>query len=165
MNEGLRTGSLLVATLAAGLIAGLFYGYACSVMPGLNRSDDRTFVVAMQRINVAIINGWFMLTFLGTPLFIAAAGALQLAGHRPAWPWTAAALAFSLLGLIVTGGVNVPLNNELEAAGQADGVADLAALRARFEARWVRWNLVRAIAYLAAFGCLTWALVLHGRAG
>jgi hypothetical protein len=36
-------------------------------MPGLRRTDDRTFVDAMQSINVAIINGWFALSFAGAP--------------------------------------------------------------------------------------------------
>lgn len=52
----------------------------------------------------------------------------------------------------------------LSAKAQEGGIADLAAVRERFhEARWVRWNLARAVASTAAFGCLAWALVLHGR--
>jgi uncharacterized membrane protein len=43
-------------------------------------------------------------------------------------------------------------------------VADLAAVRDQFnETKWVRWNVVRAVASTAAFGSLAWALVLHGR--
>jgi uncharacterized membrane protein len=57
----------------------------------------------------------------------------------------------------------VPLNNELAAAGDPDHIADLAGVRERFEASWVRWNIARAVASTAAFGCLIWALVLHGR--
>ena len=74
MAEVLRGVSLLVATLAMGLLAGVFYTFAVSVMPGLARSDDRTFVAAMQQINVAIQNPWFSLTFLGTPVLILVAG-------------------------------------------------------------------------------------------
>ena len=33
---------LVAALVASGLIAGLFYAYACSVMPGLARGDDKT---------------------------------------------------------------------------------------------------------------------------
>jgi uncharacterized membrane protein len=47
---------LVAATVTMGLIAGLFYAYACSVMLGLRQTDARTFVYAMQRINVAILN-------------------------------------------------------------------------------------------------------------
>jgi uncharacterized membrane protein len=44
------------ALRAMGLIAGLFYAYACSVMPGLADADDRTVIDAMQQINEAIEN-------------------------------------------------------------------------------------------------------------
>jgi Anthrone oxygenase len=56
------------------------------------------------------------------------------------------------------------LNDDLKAAGDPDRIADLAAVRDAFhETRWVAWNIVRAVATTAAFVCLTWALVLHGR--
>jgi hypothetical protein len=48
--------------------------------------------------------------------------------------------------------------------GQFDTIAAaLAAVRARFEATWVRWNAIRTVLNTTAFGCLTWALVLAGR--
>ncbi len=39
---------LLFATVATGLVAGFFYAYACSVMVGLARTDDLTFISTMQ---------------------------------------------------------------------------------------------------------------------
>jgi uncharacterized membrane protein len=56
MLELFRSGTLAAATLTTGLMAGLYYAYAYSVMLGLSRTDDRTFVSAMQQINVAILN-------------------------------------------------------------------------------------------------------------
>ena len=77
--------------------------------------------------------------------------------------WLVAAVAAAVL-IAFTLAVNVPLNDQLKAAGDPDRIADLAAVRERFnEARWVGWNLVRAIASTVAFGCLSWALVLYGR--
>ena len=61
--------ALVAATMTTGLMAGLFYAFACSVMLGLNRTDDRTFVGAMQRINVAILNAWFLVSFVGALVF------------------------------------------------------------------------------------------------
>ncbi|MFJ1702091.1 DUF1772 domain-containing protein [Kitasatospora sp. NPDC088346] len=160
----LRTASLVAATLATGLSAGLFYSYACSVMPGLGQADDRTFVTAMQRINVAILNGWFLLSFAGAMVLIVVAAILQYrAGGGAAMWWTVAAAGCYAVLLVVTTVVNVPLNDRLAAAGDPGAVADLAAVRARFEVVWVRWNLVRALAGTAAFGCLAWALTLTGR--
>ena len=160
----LRTAALLVAAVTTGLVAGLFYAYACSVMPGLARADDRTFVEAMQWINVAILNGWFAVCFVGAPVACALAAALHPGGdERPVLSWTVAALVLYAVVLVVTFRVSVPLNDALAAAGEAGGLADPAAVRASFEARWVRWNTVRAVAATASFGCLAWALVLHGR--
>ncbi|MFC4536248.1 DUF1772 domain-containing protein [Sphaerisporangium dianthi] len=158
--DTLRVIALVAATLTTGLMAGFFYSYVCSVMPGLRRADDRTFVGAMQQINVAIINGWFFLCFLGAAATIALAVALHFAGDGPRLlPWLLAALVLYAAQLGITFAVNVPLNDELGAAGAPDGMAGLADVRERFETRWVRWNLARTLAATAAFGCLIAALL------
>ena len=164
MFDVFRAGSLVAAALTTGLAAGLFYAYSYSVMPGLGRADDRTFVMGMQRINAAILNGWFALCFAGALVFTALAAALHVpGGGRSVLPWIVAALVLYVAVLVVTFAVNVPLNDQLDAAGDPDQAADLAAVRQRFEAAWVRWNIVRTAASASAFGCLLWALVLHGR--
>ena len=65
MLELFRGGALAAATLTTGLMAGLYYAYAISVMLGLSMTDDRTFLSAMQQINVAILNPWFFVSFFG----------------------------------------------------------------------------------------------------
>ncbi|MER0479791.1 anthrone oxygenase family protein [Streptomyces sp. Edi2] len=189
----LQTVTLLVATLGAGLMAGLFAAFAYAVMPGLGRSADRTFVQAMQNINRAIINGWFLLPFLLPIPLLALATVLAWSGPgQVALPWILAALVLYLAAFFVTGGVNVPLNSALDNAALGDGrdgpntagssgssgsaggsggsgaPADrpggLKAARESFEGRWVTWNIVRALAHTAAFGTLAWALFLHGTA-
>jgi uncharacterized membrane protein len=141
----------------------VFALYAHTIMPGLKRTDDHTFVAAFQATDRAIINPWFMLSaFLGA-LGFAVAAVIANRGTR-ALPWVAVALALYLIAFVVTLVVNVPLNNVIKDAGNPDHIPDLAAVRARFhEARWAAWNLVRVVTSLAAFGCLTWALVLFGR--
>ncbi|MCM2423417.1 anthrone oxygenase family protein [Streptomyces sp. RKAG293] len=163
-----RTVALVAATLTTGLIAGLYYGFACAVMPGLRRTGDRTFVDAMRWINVRILNGWFALGFGGSLVLTVLAGALHLPGDAPdgPLPWIGGAAALYVLTLVSTFAVNIPLNDELAAAGDpgSAGASALAAVRERFETRWVRWNLLRAVAATGALGCLIWALVLYGRA-
>lgn len=150
--------ALVAAVLAAGLMAGLFAAFAYAVMPGLGRAGDAVFVESMQRINVAILNGWFGICFGGALVFPVLAALLHLGpDRRSALPWIAAGAGLYLLVLVVTFAVNVPLNDELAAA------TDPAAAREAFEAVWVRWNVVRTVLNTSAFGCLTWALVLHGR--
>ncbi|MFD7664934.1 DUF1772 domain-containing protein [Streptomyces sp. NPDC059788] len=160
MYDSIRTAALSAATVTTGLIAGLFFAFSCAVLPGLRQADDATFVTAMQRINSAILNGWFALAFVGAPLLIVAAIALHLrTGTGPALLWLTAALALYAVMLAITFTVNVPLNNTLEAAGTPDG---LAALRTHFEARWTHWNHIRTLTTTAALACLIRGLLLHG---
>lgn len=163
MVKFLQILSLIAATTTMGLMAGLFAAFSYSVMPGLARTGDRVFVDAMQRINVAILNGWFAVGFIGALVFTALAAALHLgAGHRAVLPWLIAAFVLYAAVLAITFGVNVPLNNALDAAGDVDRIPDLAAVRDAFETRWVRWNVVRAVLSTAALACLAWSLIRHG---
>jgi uncharacterized membrane protein len=165
--DSVRAISLIAATMSMGLMAGVFGLYAHTIMPGLGRTDDRTFVGAFQAIDRAIINPWFLAGgFVGALVFTALAAVLHLsADRRSVLPWIAVALVLYLAVFVITVGVNVPLNDAIKAAGDPDRIADLATVRERFdEARWIRWNNVRTAASTAAFGCLAWALVLFGRA-
>jgi uncharacterized membrane protein len=160
----MQTAVLVTSTLFTGLMAGLFAAFSYSVMPGLGRSSDRTLVEAMQGVNKAILNPWFMLPFVGTiPLLAAAVWLAWRDDHRSALPWVIAALVLYLVAFGVTSGVNVPLNDTLEKAGAVGGIKDLASVRAAFEDKWVHWNVVRAVLHTASFGCAIWALVVYER--
>lgn len=150
--------------VATGLMAGLFWTYANSVLLGLGRSDDRTFVTAMQNINRAIQNPVFLPVFFGAfALPVVAAVRLRRHGVRDALRWTVAAAVLYGLVLAVSFGVNIPLNDQLDRAGDPERVADLAAVRDDFERPWVAANLVRTVLSTAALACLGRALVLFGR--
>ena len=72
--NALRAISLLAATMTMGLVSGAFLLYAHTIMPGLKKTDDRTFVTAFRSIDRAIINPWFMAGgFLGALVFTLAA--------------------------------------------------------------------------------------------
>jgi uncharacterized membrane protein len=137
-----------------GLMAGVFWIYGNAIMPGLRRTDDRTFVGSFQSIDRAIINPSFMATFFGALMLTGAAAALNVS-EGDVLPWTLAASVLYLAVVVITMRVNVPRNDEIKAATDPD----LAAVRQRFdEARWVRWNAVRAVASTAALACLAWGL-------
>ena len=163
--EFLRGAVLVVAAISLGLMAGVFGLYANTIMPGLRRTDDRTFVGAFQAIDGAIINPLFMATFVGALLSTGLAVALHFPDDvRSVLPWCIAAFVLYLWVFVSTIAVNVPLNDGLKAAGDPDHIDDLAAVRARFqETKWIRWNLVRAVASIAGFACSVWALVEHGQ--
>ncbi|MGW6918598.1 anthrone oxygenase family protein [Kitasatospora sp. NPDC054939] len=162
---GRAAGPVLIgATVATGLMAGLLFAFYVSVMPGLAEGDDRTYVTAMQNINRVIENAVFGLVFVGAFAAIAVAAWLEhRAGRRAVVRWVGAALLLYAVMLGLTAGVNVPLNTELADAGDPSTIADLAAVRARFEDTWVVSNAVRTLVCTAALGALGRALLLHGR--
>ncbi|WP_244967093.1 DUF1772 domain-containing protein [Streptomyces cacaoi] len=157
--------ALYAATIAMGLSAGLYFAFDVSVMPGLDRGDDHTYVLAMRNINEAIENGLFGLVFFGAFLATGlAAGQLRLLGRRAAarWAWAALALYGGVVALTTV--VNVPLNRRLAAGGLSGAAGGLAALRGAFTRPWTRANAVRTLACTAALACLGRALTLRGRA-
>jgi uncharacterized membrane protein len=165
--DALRATTLIAATMSMGLMAGVFGLYAHTIMPGLGRTDDRTFVGAFQAIDRAIINPWFLAGgFLGALVFTALAAALHIsADRRSVLLWIVAALVLYLAVFVITVAVNVPLNDAIKTAGDPDRIVDLATVREQFdETTWARWNVVRTVASTVALGCLAWALVLFGRA-
>ena len=159
----LRLTTLMGAIFAMGMAGGAFALYAHTIMPGLRKTDDRTFVAAFQQIDRAIINPWFMITAFGGALVLTVAAGLTSRG-TPAFPWIAAAFGLYLVAVIVTVAVNVPLNDAIKAAGDPAHL-DAAQVRAQFgEVRWAAANLLRVATTVPAFALLTWALVLCGRA-
>ncbi|SDL03976.1 DUF1772 domain-containing protein [Nonomuraea jiangxiensis] len=158
-SRGWASPLLWLATVAMGLMAGLFYAFSVSVMPGLAQADNRAFVLVMNRINQAIENPAFALTFFGAFVFTGAAAIAQYRmGLRTAARWTAAALALYVVALAITMGVNVPLNEELAKAAD-----DYAAARENFEGLWNVTNNVRGLACTLALVCLARSLRLQGR--
>ncbi|BET49799.1 DUF1772 domain-containing protein [Kitasatospora aureofaciens] len=148
-------GVLVAATVAAGLMAGTFFVFACAVMPALARSDDRVYVDVMRDVNEVIQNPVFLLAFMGALVLAGLAGWQSRRTPGRWWIWagaTAYALAF-----LVTVGANIPLNDALARPG------DPAALRERFEDPWVAWNVVRAALSTLATACLATGLATRSR--
>ncbi|WP_107452232.1 DUF1772 domain-containing protein [Streptomyces sp. NRRL F-5650] len=159
-NGGRRSrttaGVLVAATVAAGLMAGTFYVFACAVMPALARSDDRVYVEVMRDINDVIQNPVFLLGFMGALVLSVLAG--WQARRTPGRWWVRAGAAAYVLAFLVTVAGNIPLNDALARPG------DPAALRERFEDPWVAWNVVRAVLSTVATACLAAGLTSRGRA-
>lgn len=155
-SETLQRITLIVATVLTGLFTGLFATFSYAVMPGLRRTDDATFVRAMQEVNVAIVNPVLGVVFAGSLIALLAAVVVTFRDSA-ARPWAVGALVLVLAAIVVTAAVNVPLNDTLAA-----GVGRPAALRAAFEHSWVTWNVVRTVLSLAGF--VSWAIALVVRA-
>lgn len=155
---------LMISTVALGLTAGLLFTFGMAVMPGLAETDDHTYVTAMQSFNDTIQSNWaFAVLFVGVlPATVAAAVLDHRSGHGAAARWAAYTAVLYLVALLVTVGFNIPMNNDLAAAGDPSTMTDFAIVD-RFKTTWVAANALRAVLCAAALGCLTRALVLHGR--
>lgn len=153
-------GSAIVLT---GLMAGFFYAYACSVMVGLARTDDRTFVATMQSINAAVRNAAFAPAFFGALALTSAAAVYAVRQRHTAARWVVAAAVLYAAAFVLTMAVAVPLNDRLAAAGPVDSVGDLAAVRLTYEDPWVTVNILRTVLSVAALGSLV--VALRGRTG
>ncbi|EME18243.1 anthrone oxygenase family protein [Rhodococcus triatomae] len=129
----------LVTLVLHGTLAGLFYAFSMSVMPGLRAVDAAAAGTAMRSINRKILTPWLFAPFLGAPVLAVVAGVLATGA---AAPWYFAAAGVNLVGsVVVTAAVNVPLNNALEAG------------RISFDdyaPRWTAFNTARAAATVAS---------------
>ena len=162
--NGLRVAVLLAATVTTGLMAGVYGIYSNAFMPGLGKTDDKTFVGAFQAVDRAILNPLFLIVgFVGSLVLTLVAALLSL-GEEGVRSWVAVAFVLNLITVIITIAINVPLNDALKAAGDPATIDVTAARTAFNEARWRSFNLIRSLLSTVAFGLLAWSLYLTGKA-
>jgi uncharacterized membrane protein len=152
------TALTLITALGCGVIAGVFYAFSTFVMKALARLPAAQGAAAMQSINIAAVNPWFMTPFVGT----AGASLLLLASTLFRWaePKSAYMLTGGLLYAVGTFGVtlrfSVPLNDRLAKLDPTSSEA--ADFWPRYVSLWTAWNHVRAVAAWAATALLFIAL-------
>ncbi len=155
-----------VSVLCTGLMAGLFFAYDISVMPGLAELDDRAYAAAMQHFN-AVIDGsaLFGLVFLATLACTVASAvtAFRKKQRSVALPLVAAAACY-LAVLVITVAINLPLNAELADLGNPATARDLPEVIEDFKSVWVPANVARTVLCVLSLGALCSALVRYGRA-
>lgn len=127
-----------------GAVFGVYFTYSNSVVPGLDRADPEKAVEAMRKMNIAIINPAFLASFIGPVITSAVTGFLLLGldENTSAYLFLAGAAVYLVGSLIITGRINIPLNNALENSTSTDWQQRWA----DFSPRWRRWNAVRTFA-------------------
>jgi uncharacterized membrane protein len=140
----------LVAAIGCGVVAGVLFAFSTFVMKALGNLPPAQGIAAMQSINVAVINPWFMTAFLGTA---AACGCAMIASLLSssgpgAWYLLAGSVLYLAGSVLVTLLFNVPRNDALAAVSPASPEA--ARLWAAYLSTWTAWNHVRTTAALAA---------------
>ncbi|BCJ36455.1 membrane protein [Actinocatenispora thailandica] len=151
---------LMLSLLTVGLVAGVYFAFQVAVIPGLSRASDRTYAEAMNRINESIENPVFFAAFFGALAVTAIATVQQRRrGNRTAALFALLALALYVVGFGATIVGDIPLNEQLAAAGTAHAgpVID------RIRTPWLAWNAIRTVASVASLLCLGRALAVHRR--
>ncbi|MHA4810674.1 anthrone oxygenase family protein [Flavitalea flava] len=144
---------LLITATTTALMAGLFFAWYCSVIPGLSRLTDATYISAMQSINRAIQNPMFFFCFFGTAFFLPLCTYLQYNhSHSPRFWFLLAATVIYLAGVMgVTIFGNIPLNEGLDTFQLTSStVQDIRAARAGFEDSWNALNNIRTVSSILA---------------
>jgi uncharacterized membrane protein len=161
MALSLLDAALLAAAATCGLIGGCFFAFSTFVMKALRRLPASQGIAAMQSINVAVINPWFLAPFVGGAVLCAAVAAAALLAWRTPGAGLAVAGAVLYVGgtFLVTMLLNVPLNDAL--ARLPPESPEAAAEWARYCSAWTAWNHVRTAAAVAAALAFTFAFRLR----
>jgi uncharacterized membrane protein len=128
----------------------MFFAFSTFVMKALGVLPPVQGIAAMQSINVAVINPWFLTPFLGTAatcVLMIIASLLQWRDPRAAY-WLVGGALYVVGTVAVTMICNVPRNHTLAAVAPAspEGAKSWSAYRSG----WTAWNHVRTAAALAA---------------
>ena len=154
--------SLFLTILFSGLIAGLLFGYSCSVNMGLKALPDMEYVKAMQSINTAIQNPVFFICFLGLlllfPLTTWVFYSRPPAGSFYIWLLASSIYFIGVFGVTILG--NVPLNDQLNNFRiSAASPVEISAMRLSFESAWNTFHLVRTVAAILSFGLAIYSII------
>jgi uncharacterized membrane protein len=136
-------------------MSGLLFAFSVVVMRALSQLPPEAGMLAMQQINVLIINPVFLLLFLGTSALCVATAIVGMRGLPSigALLLLAGACAYLAGPLGVTAVFNVPLNNELATLAPSQATAEWPT----YVTAWLRWNHVR-----TALGVLATTLLCCG---
>ena len=142
--------SLILSTFLCALVTGFVFTYAVVVMPGLKQLCDKEFIRAFQVTDAIIQNNhpFFMMVWLGSIISVSGAIGMAFTVSTPIGNWPVIATGFSYLvgvqGLTIF--FHLPLNKRIQSVNVNEmNSKALLDQRVSFEARWTRFNKLRAL--------------------
>ncbi len=144
---------LIVLILLTGLSAGLCFTWTNAITPGIGNLDNYGYLSAFQQMNRTIINPPFIIVFFG-PFFLSLINlyVFRNAASSMIWLLLLATVIYFVGVLLITIFGNVPLNEMLDKTDLGNASIDeLMQLREKFEEKWNRLHLIRAITSVISF--------------
>ena len=155
--------TLLLSIVFCSLVAGLLFGFAIVVMPGIAKLTDKEYLLAFKHMDGVIQNNQplFVLVWAGSILSVIATLALVIMNLRgeELYLLTVATLLYLIGVQLPTFRFNIPLNNELQNLDVEELEDDQAkSSRVEFETPWNRWNRIRTVNAIIAVTLLLFVL-------
>ena len=147
--------TLMLSILFCSLVAGLLFGFAIVVMPGIAKLTDKEYLLAFKHMDGIIQNDQplFILVWAGSILSVIVTfvlGVINLNGMQN-YLLSAASVLYLLGVQLPTFRFNIPLNNSLQSLDiETLRETEFTLFRSDFEAPWNRWNRFRTVNAIVA---------------
>ena len=158
--------ALMLTIMLCSLVAGLLFGFAIVVMPGIAKLTDKDYLLAFKHMDGIIQNNQplFILVWAGSILSVIITlilGIMNLSGTQ-IYLLIFASILYLLGVQFPTFRFNIPLNNtlqNLDIESLEESEATLS--RVDFEIPWNRWNKIRTVNAILAVSMLLLLLIRY----
>ena len=146
------------------LVAGLLFGFAIVVMPGIAKLTDKEYLLAFKHMDGIIQNNQppFILVWAGSILSIIITlilGMMDLSGTQ-IYLLVFASILYLFGVQLPTFRFNIPLNNSLQNLDiESLEESEATSFRVNFEIPWNRWNKIRTVNAILAASMLLLLLI------
>lgn len=135
----------MFSLLSIGAIFGFFYAWVCSTMWGLDATDPKIAIAAMQAMNASVRNPVFFPAFFLTPVILTVTAfiAARQDRRRSALLFGTSAVIYVCGAFLVTVIVNVPMNESLAQVSIPPDAVKARLIWQTYSETWQFWNMVR----------------------
>ena len=158
--------ALMLTIMLCSLVAGLLFGFAVVVMPGIAKLTDKEYLLAFKHMDGIIQNNQplFILVWAGSILSIIITlilGIMNLSGIQ-IYLLVFASILYLFGVQLPTFRFNIPLNNsiqhlDIESLEESEATSS----RVDFEIPWNRWNKIRTVNAILAVSMLLLLLIRY----
>lgn len=158
--------ALMLSIILCSLVAGLLFGFAIVVMPGIAKLTDKEFLLAFKHMDGIIQNNqpFFILVWAGSILSIIITfilGIMDLSGTQ-IYLLIFASILYIFGVQLPTFRFNIPLNNSLQNLDiETLEESEAALFRVGFEIPWNRWNRIRTVNSILTISMLLLLLIRY----